>query len=66
MKYQFIINSRVYFSGSKKDAEKFIAYWDSPFSKVMTFKTSWKIKGIELAPKWVPIPVLIDDKIEYA
>lgn len=65
MKTQFVFNSRKYIAPSKTEAENFIKFWDSPFSKIFPLKTGWKINMTERAPGWVPIPVFDDDRIEY-
>jgi len=65
MKAQFVFNGKKYISETKKQAQDFLKYWDSPFSKVFELKIGWNINGIERAPGWVLVPVIEDDKIEY-
>lgn len=61
----FVMNQRVYFAPSLKEAKDFSSRWNSKCTFYNRFKTSWKIDRVELAPKWVPVPVLDETKIEF-
>lgn len=67
MKVRFICNNRYYLAPTIMEAKKFIAFWremDYPHS-IKRIHTGWHIKGIELAPGWAPVPLILD-KIEFA
>lgn len=65
MKYHFYFNGKSYLAESKNHANEFIKFWDSPFTRAVPIKTKWEIKGIELAPSYIPVPLILD-QIEYS
>jgi len=64
-KVQFVLGHTKYLAESKEVAQAFVDYWQPNFTRISPLKTNWKIKGIERAPGWVPIPIDMENKIEY-
>jgi len=68
MKSQFIFNNRKYIVNSKKEARKFLKFWDDRSAMVRRLRTGWKLKGVERGPCWAPVSVVDEgwyDQIEY-
>lgn len=65
MKVQFYFNGRKYIAPSKAEAYDFLNYWRE-MGRARRLVIGWKIEMVERAPSYVPIPVDMENKIEYA
>ena len=66
--YCFNWNHKIYIFTNKRQLERF-ADWISDGLSPRVFEgrgeTTWKIPTVELAPGWVPVPVIDCGQIEY-
>jgi hypothetical protein len=62
--YTFTMNGHVYFSLSKREVNRFRKFWGKE-GYLNEFNTTWKLQGIERAPKWVPEQLNLTAQIEY-
>lgn len=65
MKVRFEFAGKMYVAESKRRAWLFLNYWDSKSPNIFRLRINWKIKGVERAPDWVPVPVDLGNQIEY-